>query len=138
APRVGIAVEHVLVDLVDKRLVRVHARGPTSASTASEEARVSIVEVGIDLGREINGRDVGRAIAVLRAQFGIEGDVGDAVARTDPIDGVKAPVNAEENAARSIFRSCLAKAGVVPRLNLPDVVQDEGRDRLMDVARYAV
>src|SRR5260370_356324 len=94
--RVGIAVEHVLVDLVDKRLVPgTWLCGPARAATeATEERLVSVVEVGIDLGREIDGSDMLRAAAGLREQFGVEADVGEAVARTDSLEPVGAPVDA--------------------------------------------
>src|SRR5262249_17806925 len=97
---------------------------PTAA--AREVGRVGVVEVGVDLGREIDGGDVGRAVPVVRAQLGVEADVGEAVARADPLDRVEAPVDAEEDAAGGVRRGRLAEAFVVPRQQLADVVQDEG------------
>src|SRR5216683_994056 len=143
AARISIAVEHVFEDLVDKRLAGVHARrlrGPVRATTATttEEGLVGVVEVGIDLGCEIDGSDMLRHAAVLREQFGVEVDVGDAVARADSLDRVETPVDAEENAASGDLRGRLAEAVVVPRADLADMVQDEGRDQLMNVARQAV
>src|SRR5579871_5787009 len=79
-----------------------------------------------------------RAAAVRRAQFGIEVDVGDAVARTDSLGRVETPVDAVKNPARGNLRSRLAEAVVVARADLANMVQDEGRDHFMNVARQAV
>src|SRR5260370_9912892 len=138
--RVGIAVKHVLVDLVDKRLVRgTWLRGPTRAATttteATEERLVSVVEVGIDLGREIDGSDMLRGAAVFRAQLGVEVDVGDAVARTDSLDRVETPMDAEENAASGVLRGSLAEAGGVPVVDPSDRVQSVGADSALTSRR---
>src|SRR5260370_18233091 len=141
ATRVGIAVEHVLVDLVDKRLAGVNAgrrRGParaTTTATTTEEGLVGVVEVGIDLGCEIDGSDMLRHAAVLREQFGVEVDVGDAVARADSLDRVETPVDAEENAASGNLRARPAEALVVPRAHLTDIAQAARREPLKNLHR---
>src|SRR5262249_54299054 len=76
---------------------------------------IGAVEVVVDLGREIDGRDVLRSAAVFRAQLGVEVDIGDAVAGTDPLNRVETPVDAEEDAAGGVLRGRLAEAPVVAR-----------------------
>src|SRR5262249_47487406 len=82
--------------------------------------------------------DVVRVASVKRAQETVKVDVGDAVTRADALNRIKPPMDAEKNSASSVLRRRLAKAHKVPRLNLANVVQDHGRDRLMDVGGNTV
>src|SRR5262249_56015104 len=82
--------------------------------------------------------NVVRLRGVEGTEQGIEIDIRDSIAGAHSLNGVEAPVNAEEDAASGAFRGCLAEARVVPRLDVPNKVHDEVRYLLVNVARHAV
>src|SRR5438552_4117727 len=99
---------------------------------------IRVVQIGVDLGRKIDGRNMDRAARVDGPQQTVKVHVGDAVARAETFDCIEAKMDAEEDAAGCILGSRLAEAREMPGFNLANVVQDDGRNRLMDVLGNAV
>src|SRR5436189_6478489 len=68
----------------------------------------------------------------------IECVVSDLVSRANAFGRIKSPVNSQENSTGRIFRRRLAEALIMPRQNLPHVIEDHVGYRIVNVARYAI